>query len=42
VPPPEEIRDNLLARIAEAVRLGIPAYHDIAAATLTAEGPHEH
>jgi len=74
----EEIRDNLLTRIAEAeregwtgeaeglkvslaaannklaqtdltqarraehVRLGIPAYRDTAAATLTPEGPREH
>ena len=74
----EEIRDNLLARIAEAKRegwageaeglkislaaannklaqadattarrfeavsLGIPAYRDIAATTLTTEGPREH
>jgi hypothetical protein len=30
------------ARRAEAVSLGIPAYRDIAATTLTAEGPHEH
>ena len=30
------------ARRAEAINLGIPAYRDIAATTLTAEGPHEH
>ena len=29
-----EIRDNLMARIAEAVNLGIPAFRDLAAATL--------
>lgn len=30
------------ARRAEAVSLGIPAYRDIAAATLTAEDPRDH
>jgi integrase len=34
--------DATTARRAEHVHLGIPAYRDIAATTLTAEGPHEH
>jgi hypothetical protein len=34
--------DATAARRAEHVHLGIPAYRDIAATTLTAEGPHEH
>jgi hypothetical protein len=35
--------DLTAARRAEAVHLGIPAYRDIAAATLTAPGgPHNH
>ena len=34
--------DATTARRAEHVHLGIPAYRDIAAATLTAEGPREH
>ena len=34
--------DATAARRAEHVHLGIPAYRDIAATTLTAEGPREH
>ena len=34
--------DATAARRAEAVSLGIPAYRDVAATTLTAEGPREH
>ena len=34
--------DATTARRAEHVHLGIPAYRDIAATTLTAEGPREH
>jgi hypothetical protein len=34
--------DATAARRSEAVSLGIPSYRDIAAATLTAEGPHDH
>jgi hypothetical protein len=34
--------DATTARRAQHVHLGIPAYRDIAATTLTAEGPHEH
>ena len=34
--------DATTARRAEHVHLGIPAYRDIAATTLTAEGPHGH
>jgi hypothetical protein len=34
--------DLTAARRAEHVHLGIPAYRDIAATTLTTEGPHEH
>ena len=34
--------DRTTARRAEHVSLGIPAYRDIAAATLTPEGPHGH
>ena len=34
--------DLTTARRAEHVNLGIRAYRDISAATLTAEGPHDH
>jgi hypothetical protein len=34
--------DMSAARRAENVHFGIPAYRDIAAATLTPEGPHGH
>jgi hypothetical protein len=34
--------DLSAARRAEHVHLGIPAYRDITATTLTARGPHEH
>jgi hypothetical protein len=34
--------DLTAARRAEAINLGIPAYRDIAAATLTAEGTRDH
>jgi len=34
--------DMSATRRAEAVNLGIPAYRDIAATTLTTEGPREH
>jgi hypothetical protein len=34
--------DYAAARRADAIHLGIPAYRDVAAATLTAGGPHDH
>ena len=34
--------DAAAARRTEAIHLGIPAYRDIAAETLTTGGPHDH